>query len=382
MPNPLNILVIVDKFFPVSETFIYNHIVSLKDHNVLLIGRKRENQDRFSLPPHFETITLYDNKWIKFFHKLWNPEYRHNPFLVKELKKQVRKHKIDLVISHYGPIAIKSAHVFSSMGVKQIACFHGFDLSRKLAQKKYRKELKKISGDLDSSIIPSKFLKDRLIELGFENSKIKQIPYGVDLERVENSSKIEWEDNKIRILHAGRLIPKKGLLDLLDVIAKLELGDKIELIVIGDGAEMPQVKQKVQDLHMHTYVRLLGEQPHDVVLLYMKSVDIYVLNSRVDQSEETEGFPNTILESMASGAAVISTYHAGIPEAIDHDQNGILVEERDNEGLKRSLQELIDSPEKRKKLSENAKEKAFSEFGYNHMQSSILELINQLSIER
>ena len=374
----MNILVIVDKFFPVSETFIYNHIMSLKDHNVCIVGRKNENLDRFPLPLHYKVTTLYDELKFRLAHKIWNAEYHFNPYLKNRLREIARKHKTDLILSHYGPIAIKVANAFKKSGIKHIACFHGFDLSRKLSEKRYVKHLLSSNEYIDASFVPSEFLKSKLTEIGFSDKTIFKIPYGIDLTKINDSDKIQFADSKVRILHVGRLIPKKGVLDLIDMVDELSIKNSIEFIIIGDGSEMQLVKEKITRKKLDAVIRLLGEQPHEVVFLYMKSCDIYVLNSRIDSNDETEGFPNTILEAMASGCAVISTLHAGIPEAIEHEKDGILVNENDVDQLKKELIQLIENKSKREKLAKNAEKKGQEKFGVEKMQELIQNAVNQI----
>ena len=81
-------------------------------------------------------------------------------------------------------------------------------------------------------------------------------------------------------------------------------------------------------------VRLHGAQTHDFVIGLMKEADIFIQHSiTVQETGDEEGLPVAILEAMALGLPVVSTYHAGIPEAVVNGSNGFLVEEGDVEGM-------------------------------------------------
>jgi colanic acid/amylovoran biosynthesis glycosyltransferase len=103
----------------------------------------------------------------------------------------------------------------------------------------------------------------------------------------------------------------------------------------------------------------------------MKDADIYVLNSRTDDKGDMEGLPNSILEAMSMEKPVISTYHAGIPQAIQDGVNGLLVKERDNEGLAAALEKLIQDRDMRRRLGVEARKTIVANFSANSMETKI-----------
>src|SRR5690606_1966359 len=90
--------------------------------------------------------------------------------------------------------------------------------------------------------------------------------------------------------------------------------------------------------------------------------DIFVLNSRTADNGDMEGTPVSILEAMSMEKAVISTNHAGIPDVIKNDFNGILVQEKNNEQLKEAIIELLANTEKRLRLGKQARLTVVSRF--------------------
>ena len=68
---------------------------------------------------------------------------------------------------------------------------------------------------------------------------------------------------------------------------------------------------------------------------------IFVHPSETPPDENQEGIPNSILEAMSTGLAVLATRHGGIPEAVKHGRSGLLVEERDFVGLAAAMREIV-----------------------------------------
>ncbi len=80
------------------------------------------------------------------------------------------------------------------------------------------------------------------------------------------------------------------------------------------------------------------------------------------ESGRREGIPVVLMEAMASGVPVISSRISGIPELVDHEQNGLLIPPRDPEALADALQLLYYDPSARNRLGTRGREKVAAEF--------------------
>lgn len=109
------------------------------------------------------------------------------------------------------------------------------------------------------------------------------------------------------------------------------------------------------------------------VYKYFHLTDIYVCSSIKDS------FPLAMLEAMGFEKPIVSSNVCGIPEAITHNQTGLLVSpEGMNLKLKEQIEYLIDNPEKAQELSKNAYEKFLNNFTYEIMLSKYIKLLNSL----
>jgi len=172
------------------------------------------------------------------------------------------------------------------------------------------------------------------------------ISNGINLEKFEKISREKSRKGfglkkELIILYVGTLKKIKGVKYLIEAFN--EIKDKnIFLWIIGDGEE----KENLKKISKNKNMIFLGKKENKEIPNFMKSADIFVLPSL------SEGFPNSILEAMASGLPIISTKTKGIPEIVKKE-NGILVPIRNSQEIKYSLIELLKSPKKREYFSNN-----------------------------
>ena len=87
----------------------------------------------------------------------------------------------------------------------------------------------------------------------------------------------------------------------------------------------------------------------------MAKSDIFVHHSSTAANGDQEGIPNAILEAMSMELPVLSTYHSGIPEAVIHNENGLLCNENDIETYSKQMAEICKwglLPKNRKRIEE------------------------------
>ena len=130
------------------------------------------------------------------------------------------------------------------------------------------------------------------------------------------------------VLAVGRLDNSTKQFDkLIEAYSNTELvGDKVPLIIIGEGKDRVNLEEKIKQLRLEDLVHLEGFKKE--VYTYMKFANFLVMSSYV------EGFPNTLLESLVVGTPVISfDCPSGPSELIIDGENGLLVENQNFEAL-------------------------------------------------
>jgi glycosyltransferase involved in cell wall biosynthesis len=146
------------------------------------------------------------------------------------------------------------------------------------------------------------------------------------------------------ILSVAALHERKGLKYLIEGFTKvLEHNPKSKLIIVGEGPERKKLEKLIKSLNLDNDVLLIGEQKNIAKIL--KSSDLFVLPSI------KEAFGLVLVEAMAVGLPVIGTNTGGIPEIIENNKCGRIVEPENSNELAKTIIELMDNAPIRQKLA-------------------------------
>lgn len=158
------------------------------------------------------------------------------------------------------------------------------------------------------------------------------------------------------LLFLGRMNRDKGIYDLLSVVAVLRRTHPgLRLVCAGDG-EIGRVKQRAAELGIAEAVHVVGWLRSIDRQRYLSQCTALVLPSYV------EGLPMCVLEAMAAGAAVVATRIGGIPQAVAHGAEGLLVAPGDLEALKNALNLLLSRPQLAREMGAYGRRKIEQKF--------------------
>lgn len=165
----------------------------------------------------------------------------------------------------------------------------------------------------------------------------------------------------------------KGLDILLTAWSEFIKNHQAKLIIIGGGEE----RENLQNMANNLGITALSADGSNSVTFegfvdnarsLLSTFDIFVLPSR------SEAMPYAPLEAGLAGLPVVATSVGGIPEIIENDESGILIEKENPEALLSALIKLFGNADLRKKLGENLKKKVETEFSLNKMLRDTLEM--------
>ncbi len=176
----------------------------------------------------------------------------------------------------------------------------------------YRKLARWIFNNSDAVLTLSRQSKREIEELGITKNKISVFTYWINLNifrRVENSKRLlGWHKNFV-VLFVGRLIPEKGVRELLK--AAIGWNKNILLAVAGVGPLESEVTNLAKK---HKQILYLGVLNQKELPMYYSAADLLIV-----PSVHEEGFGRVIIESLACGTPVIGSSRGAIPEAMDEN---------------------------------------------------------------
>jgi glycosyltransferase involved in cell wall biosynthesis len=210
--------------------------------------------------------------------------------------------------------------------------------------------------NIDIILTPSDFMKNKLVEYGFDGGKIIHLPNFVDIQEVDRDRHVYRKSDVLSnsyVLYFGRLEDYKGV-DLVLSLAKVL--SKIKFVIAGDGKQKSNLSdlKKQNNLNNVDFLGFVNSRQLYEVIFRSKFVLV--------PSRWYENQPYSVMESFALGRTVIATRIGGIPEIVKNNVNGLLFEVDDIKNLTEKISRLYYSPKLLLKLSDNAKRLAKEQY--------------------
>lgn len=246
------------------------------------------------------------------------------------------------VLAEFGPTAARLIEPTRRAGLPLVAHFHGYDISVRAVVDEHRDSYQRLFQTASAIIAVSKPMRALLIEMGAPPARVHYCPYGVDCTIFKPADAALAPPTAVAV---GRFVDKKAPHLTILAFAQAHRRDpRVRLRMIGDGPLFGSCVDLVSALGLQEAVTLLGEQPHAAIAAEMQGARCFVQHSVQALNGDSEGTPNSVLEAGASGLAVVSTRHAGIPDVVIEGRTGFLVDERDVNGMAQHLDRLFADP--------------------------------------
>jgi len=374
------VALVVEEFLPFSQVWIWRQLNVDGLQPEIILTKKISNASIFNHPRII--VGTQGNLFLrKVKKKLWFIFRRQKPQLNQttheKFKKALVENNITLVHAHFGTVACEVLDLCRELNIKLVVTFHAFDVTAvPVRWPGYKAKLAELFRYLSSAIAISAFIARQVKDLGCDENKINVIYLGVPVEDLQFVDRRQ-RNGPIRFLHIGRITEKKGVPDLVRAFVRaFPAGSSAELVVIGSGEQYDEVDKLIGEVKAANRIILKQAVRPEDVKIELSQADVFVLNSRTDSNQTTEGLPVTLLEAMATGLPVISTVHAGIPEAVTV-QTGFLIPERDTQGLTTVLGRMLDR-QKNFEMGKSGRQLIEQKFSSGHCNDELKNLYTRL----
>lgn len=390
----MKVAIITESFPKLSETFVVNHIKGLIDAGVQVRIFAWNRLDEGKVHPVVQEYKLQDlttyqlafaaGKWQRFiqgagliikhivpFPKAVLQALNFFKFGKEALNLQrlfevstfFTKEQFDIIHCHFGTTAEKIAQ-YRGWGLLQaplVTSFHGFDVDDPAIRKANRYDYLKEVGAL--YISNSAYTRNRILELGFDEKKIKVLPVYFDTDYFRKKQKSS--DTIFHFLTVGRLVEFKGIEFSIRALALVKERFRVSFhyTIVGTGPLKEQLQLLIHELNMDDCIELAGHKTQDEILELMEASAVFLLTgvSATDGRVENQGL--VIQEAQAMELPVIVSNVGGVAEGMINGQTGLLLEEKNIESIAEKIVYLYSNPEERIKMGKAGR--AFVEEKYS-----------------
>ncbi|WP_079709683.1 N-acetyl-alpha-D-glucosaminyl L-malate synthase BshA [Paraliobacillus ryukyuensis] len=330
----------------------------------------------------FRLNNLFSNIYFHEVEVNHYPVFQYAPYdlaLANKMAEVIDTEELDILHVHYAmPHAICAilAKQMANKDVKIVTTLHGTDITVLGIDKSLKKMIKYGIEQSDAVTAVSNSLVKQTKEMLAVEKEMKVVYNFVDTSEYyyqpSEALKKEYniQSNEKVIVHISNFRKVKRIQDVIYAFRKINEKIPAKLLLIGDGPEYSEMHQLVHTLHLEDHVLFLGKQSNIAALFSI--ADLKLLPS------EKESFGLVLIEAMACGVPCIGTNVGGIPEVIEHNNNGFIVELGDVEDMAAKAISLLGDDKRWQAFSKQAITHVENHFHAEHIVEAYQQIYDEL----
>ena len=215
----------------------------------------------------------------------------------------------------------------------------------------------KVARQVESIVTVSESSKrDVADQMGVDPARMTVVPVGVDHLRFRPLPDVAKVPGRL-MTTASADVPLKGLVPLLEAVAKVRTERDVEMVIVGKPRSQTRVAETIERLGLTDIVRFVsGVSDEEIVRLYNEA-EVAVVPSLY------EGFSLPAIEAMACGTCLVATTGGALPEVVGTSgETGLLVPPGDPEALAAAVGRALDDAELRAQVGRAGRERVLSRF--------------------
>jgi len=282
---------------------------------------------------------------------------------------------VSILHAHYGSInswaavcAAKRYHI------PCVVTYQGTDVHTILAHRLKGWQLCRDSFQLANLNLPVSRALENILRLHAQpTGRCEVLLRGVDQTRFYPSSQLSAEP---RVLFVGDIMKAKGVFDLLLAWAQVKRACPNASLTMVASADHTKglFSRAMRSLGVERSITLTGPLPHPALANLMRQSRLLCLPSH------GEGTPNCVMEALSCGLPVVATRVGGIPDIVEHDKTGLLIDKGDVEGLAASLVTLLRDPRRCARMGQAAHAFARVRLDARKTVNRLVELYDELIV--
>ena len=341
---------------------VYRQVTGVRQFSTHIVARRRKNPETFP----FQPVTLLRKSKLRFFRTFWHETLIKRPtplsrFEAIQLLALRRRIGARLAHVYFGTEALKALPYLTRETCAKVISFHGADLSQTVSDPEFSTLIESV----DVVLCRSRSLAEDLFRSGCPLEKIYLNPTGVPIPDARPRVLPPGCGTTVpmELLQASRFIAKKGLdLSIKALVNLKRSGINARLTLAGDGPLRDSLENMAKSHGVADAVNFPGFLDTEELGIHYRRCHVFLHPSLTTSTGDREGIPNSMLEAMSYCLPPIATRHGGIPEAVDHDVEGILLSDERPETLASAVERIVSDPDQYTAMSNASRKRVIASF--------------------
>lgn len=347
----------------VLKDFVRAHVEYLKGDKITVGHRDWEWSHDGQMIRHFYSTRPVRKKLTSLVpsglhRRIFGGDGEKDEQLTDAMRAFFRTNDVSVILAEFGTVGADMVPFAKDSNIPLVVHFHGHDAHRTVIVEAYRTRYREMFSYASRILTVSRYMTDTLIRLGADPAKVVYNPYGPR----DRFFEIRPSYQKT-VLALGRFTDiKANYLTLMAFKRAAESSPEATMIMAGEGELLETCRTLAHVWGIADRVSFPGAVLHaDIAGLYEKAC-CFAQHSVMPSYGDAEGTPVAILEAGAAGLPVIATRHAGIPDVVEHQLTGFLVDEGDVESMAAYMTQCLENPALCRSIGDDARRHVRSNF--------------------
>ena len=190
-------------------------------------------------------------------------------------------------------------------------------------------------------------------------------------ERNRLRKRLGVREGELLLMTSGTISKEKGhhlAVEALNILLKKNI--KLKLMIVGNGEYLTSISSLIDKYGLKGNTILTGFVPNELISNYYNAADIYLI-----PTFRAEGLPFALIEAMSVSLPIIASKAGGIPNVLQNDKEGLLINPGDTDGIVSKILTLLRNKDLRKSLGASARNKVLNELNAENMVDRTLKVI-------
>jgi len=324
-------------------------------------------------PFKIESLATHRSKPIQTWQRFWG------------IRNNLRKFKPDLVMATGSRAAWIAGLLASGWGLPWVLIGHGSEFG---ITKSWQRRLMHFSANRADTIIAVSQYTQRVMEnMGITNPPCTVIHNGADHRQFHQLSKTVVEDFRRNeaveklfvLLTVGNVSDRKGQEVVIKALPEITaFVPNVIYWMAGLPQNQAKLRSLARELGVADHIRFWGRVSNETLLHLYNACDLFIMTSRQCADGDFEGYGIAVIEAALCGKTAVVSKNSGLAEAVEDGVTGLLVPQNDPEQTAHAILNLINNPNGRQELEDQAHENACANQTWEKVGARYVEIFEEL----